>query len=87
MKKKTSQFLSQLNKSADKYQIIFLDPPFSENFFINDLKLIKEFNICEEKHLIVIHREKKSKDDLSKVANIFITKEYGRSKLLFGSLA
>ncbi|MDB9760512.1 16S rRNA (guanine(966)-N(2))-methyltransferase RsmD [Pelagibacteraceae bacterium] len=80
--KKTISFLSQLNK-REKYEIIFFDPPFSENFFVNELKIIKKSNIFTKDHLIIIHREKKSEDDLSDVINIITTKTYGRSKLLF----
>ena len=36
-------------------------------------------------HLVVIHRDKKSKDDFSGIVNIFMTKKYGRSKILFGN--
>jgi len=81
---KIISFLSRLNK-IDKYEIIFLDPPFSENFFIEELKIIKKSNILKKNHLIVIHRESKSNDMLEGVINIFMTKKYGRSKLLFGN--
>jgi 16S rRNA (guanine966-N2)-methyltransferase len=83
---KIVSFFKQLNKN-DKYEIIFFDPPFSENFFINDLQMIKKSNICTKKHLIVIHRENKSEDELSGIINIFLTKNYGRSKILFGSFS
>jgi 16S rRNA (guanine966-N2)-methyltransferase len=82
---KIISFLNQINKD-EKYDVLFLDPPFSENFFIKELKIIKDSNICQKNHLIIIHREEKTKDDLSGLMNIFMIKKYGRSKVLFGSL-
>ena len=81
---KIALFLKQLGKN-DKYEIIFFDPPFSENFFIEELKIIKNSNICKNDHLIIIHRDAKSKDDLSGIINIVVTKIYGRSKVIFGN--
>ena len=37
-------------------------------------------------HLVVIHREKKSQDDLGEAMTILLSKNYGRSKILFGKL-
>jgi 16S rRNA (guanine966-N2)-methyltransferase len=45
---KVISFLSRLKKS-DKYDIIFFDPPFSENFFINVLNMIKNSNIYNKR--------------------------------------
>ena len=77
-------FFNQLREN-DKYEIIFFDPPFSENFFIDELKMIKKYNIFNKNHLIIIHREAKSKDNLAELVDIIITKKYGRSKLLFAN--
>ena len=48
--------------------------------------MIKNHNICKNNHLIIIHRENKSKDNLKDIVNIIITKKYGRSKVLFTTL-
>jgi len=82
---KITSFFNRLNEK-DKYEIIFMDPPFSENFFINDLKKINNLNICKKNHLIIIHRESKSNDNLLGVVDIITTKRYGRSKLIFANL-
>ena len=81
---KISSFTKLLSEK-NKYEIIFFDPPFSENFFIKELKIIKQASVCKKNHIIIIHRENKSKDDLSDLLDIFLTKKYGRSKVLFGS--
>jgi 16S rRNA (guanine966-N2)-methyltransferase len=76
-------FLNKLT-NKDKFEIIFLDPPFTESFFIEELKTIRESSIYNKKHLIIIHRKEKSKDDLEKIINVLLTKNYGKSKVIFG---
>tara|TARA_Y100000816_G_C26039684_1_gene544481 strand:+ start:299 stop:856 length:558 start_codon:yes stop_codon:yes gene_type:complete len=72
-----------INKK-EKFDIIFLDPPFAENKFINEIKLIKKNKIYSKNHLIIIHRESKSYDDLSGILKPLIVKKYSRSKIIFG---
>ena len=69
----------------EKFSIFFFDPPFSENYFINDLKTIKIKKIFKNNHLIIIHRERKTEDDLNDLIKIVDTKIYGRSKIIFGT--
>ena len=76
-------FLNKLT-NKDKFEIIFLDPPFTESFFIEELKIIRESAIYNKNHLIIIHRKEKSKDDLEKIINVLLTKNYGKSKVIFG---
>ena len=77
---------SYLEHTKKKFDIIFFDPPFAENFFINDLKKIKESKITNNNHLVIIHREKSSDDNLDELLSVMLTKSYGRSKVLFGRL-
>tara|TARA_B110000027_G_C16100643_1_gene292861 strand:- start:211 stop:786 length:576 start_codon:yes stop_codon:yes gene_type:complete len=81
---KTTSFINQLKKH-NEYDIIFLDPPFSENFFIEELKMIKKSNLYKKNHIIIIHRENRSKDEISNLINVLTTKKYGRSKIIFGN--
>ncbi len=71
------------NKS-EKFNIFFFDPPFKDFKFINNLKLIKKNRIFEKKHIVVIHRERKTIDNFENFLKIVETKNYGRSKILFG---
>ena len=80
---KIISYFNRLNK--DKFEIIFLDPPFSENVFLEDLKIMRDSTIYKKKHLIVIHREEKSQDNLGRVIKTLLTKSYGRSKIIFGN--
>jgi len=81
---KVISFFNRLN-NKEKFEIIFFDPPFAENFFIEELKIIKNSLIYKKNHLIIIHREKKTKDGLDNIMNIIFTKNYSRSKVIFGS--
>lgn len=68
----------------EKYHIFFLDPPFSDIHFYLNLKLAKEKKIFEKNHVVIIHREKKSRDEFKDILNIIKINQYGRSKIIFG---
>jgi 16S rRNA (guanine966-N2)-methyltransferase len=69
--------------NSEKFEIIFLDPPFAENYYIKDLELIKKKQIYTKNHVIIIHREDKSSDDLNMILNPLVIKKYRRSKIIF----
>ena len=48
-----------------------------KHVFLNSIK------IQDKKHILVIHREKKTKDDFDTNINIMKIKTYGRSKIIF----
>ena len=77
-----SSFIKKSDKN--KFEIIFLDPPFASNDYLQDLKLIKQKKIYNKNHIVIIHREKKSPEDFKDVLNPIIIKQYGRSKIIFG---
>ena len=70
----------------EKFEIIFLDPPFSDNSYLGILKSIRERKICKKNHVIIVHREKKTFDNFQGILNPLIIKQYGRSKIIFGKL-
>ena len=72
-------------EEEEKFNLFFLDPPFADNSFIENLKLIKKLKIFRLNHLIIIHRERNSNDDFKKIFQNIIIKEYGRSKIIFGA--
>ena len=69
-----------------KFDLIFLDPPYDNIYYIEIIKLIKKKKILNTTNKVIIHREKKSGDDLSEIVKIDYIKDYGRSKIIFGSL-
>ena len=80
----TDKIENVLSRLEEKFNIFFFDPPFAdENYFLN-LELIKNRKIFEENHIVIIHREKKSKENFRNILHIIETKQYGRSKIFFG---
>ena len=62
----------------------FFDPPFKENDFIGVLKELGKNKCFNNKHLVIIHREKNTHDKFNKILNILMIRQYGRSKIIFG---
>ncbi len=83
--KKIESFIINFNEKT-KFNVIFFDPPFAENFYIKDLELIKKSKIYNPDNLVIIHREKNSSDKIDHCLEILFTKNYGRSKIIFGVL-
>ena len=79
---KIENFLKE--KIENKFQIFFLDPPFTDDKFISNLQLIKQKKIYTKKHVVIIHREKHSEDKINKFLTTVNVKKYGRSKIIFG---
>lgn len=80
----TDKIENVLSRLEEKFNIFFLDPPFAdENYFLN-LELIKNRKIFEENHIVIIHREKRSKENFGNILHIIETKQYARSKIFFG---
>ena len=75
--------LETINLKNKNFDVIFLDPPFKDkeiNILIDQIKILK---IADINTLIIIHRNKKSMDDISKFLNVLDEKKYGLSKILF----
>ena len=75
----------RIENLSDKFHIFFFDPPFVSNEFIKNLKKIKIAKLFKSNHVIILHREKKTNDNLNNIIKILEKKEYGRSKIIFGS--
>ncbi|MFL2889895.1 MAG: 16S rRNA (guanine(966)-N(2))-methyltransferase RsmD [Pelagibacteraceae bacterium] len=74
-----------LNSNKKKFDIIFLDPPFMENNYLEDLKLIKKLKAFNKDHIIIFHREIKKLEKISNLLKNVVIKKYGRSKIVFSS--
>ncbi len=72
------------NKKKEKYNIFFLDPPYADKTFVDNLNTIKQNRMYEDKHIVIIHRETNTLDSLEDHINIISTRKYGRSKIVFG---
>jgi len=71
-------------ESKEKFDIFFFDPPFSDKEFIKNLYIIKKKEIYKKNHIVIIHREVSSDDDLDNLIEKIVTREYGRSKIIIG---
>ena len=74
--------IKKINKN--KFNIIFLDPPYKEKNIILLLNEINEMNILTDKGVIILHRHKKSADNFDNKFKILRTESYGISKVIFG---
>ena len=72
-------------KIKDKFDIIFLDPPFKEKNLEELLYNINKKNILKKDGIIIIHRHKKEYDSLPDSLKIIDEKIYGLSKITFSS--
>ena len=68
------------------FDIIFLDPPFRDKEVKNLIDQIKMLKVANLNSLLIIHRNKKSDDKISKYLNILEEKNYGLSKIFFCKL-
>ena len=69
----------------NKFQIIFLDPPFKEKKIEELLENLNKSNILDKEGIVILHRNKKYKDVLPQKFKIIMEKTYGLSKIIFGS--
>tara|TARA_B100001057_G_scaffold490435_1_gene578697 strand:+ start:122 stop:682 length:561 start_codon:yes stop_codon:yes gene_type:complete len=80
-----SEIKSVFDKNIEeKFNIFFFDPPFADSKFIQNIGLIKKNKIFKQNHIVIIHREREAKDDFESHLKIVVTKNYGRSKIVFG---
>jgi len=68
----------------NKFNIIFLDPPYKEKNILLLLNEIKKINILTNNGIIVLHRHKKSNDNFDSEFKILRIENYGISKIIFG---
>jgi 16S rRNA (guanine966-N2)-methyltransferase len=71
---------------TNKFDIIFLDPPYKERKFNYIIDSITEKKILNKNGIIIIHKHKKDDNKFSDNLKILEEKKYGISKILFGIL-
>ena len=70
----------------NKFEIIFLDPPYKDKNINKVLLNIKKQNLLFKNGIIILHRHKNEDDKFSRNIKIIDQKKYGISKILFISL-
>ena len=68
----------------EKFDIIFLDPPYKEKKVAYILKNLFKFETLKPDGIIIIHRHKKEEDNFPEEFKIIEEKNYGISKIIFG---
>ena len=69
----------------NKFEIIFMDPPYKEKKLIDLLETIIELKLLKDNGVIIIHRHRKEVDKFPTEFNLIIEKNYGISKIIFGT--
>ena len=77
--------LNYLHK--EKFEVIFLDPPYKEKKLSVLLEDIIYLKMLKKNGIIIIHRNKKDNEFYPKEFQILKTKIYGISKIIFGLIA
>ena len=70
----------------EKFEVIFLDPPYKEKRLSYLFKNIIYLKLLKKNGLIIVHRNKKDREFYPKEFKILKTKTYGISKIIFGSI-
>ena len=72
-------------KNFERFDLIFLDPPFKSEKISELILKIKSSNILNKNGLIILHRQNISKDKFSSNFNVMKEKIYGKSKIFIGN--
>ena len=67
----------------EKFNIIFLDPPYKEKCINKILDQIYDKKLLLKNGVVIIHRHVKSDDIITKKFSIVETRKYGISKIIF----
>jgi 16S rRNA (guanine966-N2)-methyltransferase len=76
--------LKKLSQQGEKFDIIFLDPPYKRGIVPRILNYLEEFGILEERFIIAVETD--IEDELpEKTGTIIVSKQqvYGKTKLTF----
>lgn len=78
--------IEQLHKQSQKFDIIFLDPPYKSDYAIKSIEYIIKYNLLEEDGIIVVETDDKNKIDEIKKDNkleVYDTRKYGIVLIIF----
>ena len=74
-----------LQKFDQKFDIIFIDPPYKEKKLNQLVEKIIRLKMLKKNGILIIHRHKKEKDIFPKEFKILKQNTYGVSKIIFGN--
>lgn len=79
-------FLKELYNINEKFDIIFLDPPYDLNIAKDAVGLILEYNLLNQDGIIIVETDQKEREIKSfekMKVEIYDTRKYGRANLIF----
>ncbi len=79
-------YKNAIKKMEDKFDIIFIDPPYMEDIAVKSVKDIIENNLLNEEGLIILETDDEQREiqQLQKInVNVQDLRRYGRVKLIF----
>lgn len=80
--------LKYLHDKNEKFDIIFIDPPYKMDIAVNALQLIEEFELLKKDGIIIIETDEAKRDtkeinELDMNYKIYDVRKYGRATLIF----
>ena len=79
------EYFNKQELFKEKFDIIFMDPPYKEIRINQLISLILEKKILKNTGILIIHRHKNDNISLNKKLKILDQRIYGISKLIFGN--
>lgn len=75
--------LSCLKDRGEKFDIIFMDPPYNRDFINKTLEYIAEANILDDEGYIIAEQSKEDSEPKIRGLSVFRTKDYKITKMTF----
>jgi len=79
------ELFNESKKISNKFDIIFLDPPYKNKNINLLIDLIIDQKILKKNGIILIHRHKKDDIEITSKLNILDNRKYGISKIIIGN--
>jgi len=80
------ELIEKKNIFKSRFDLIFCDPPFNDTNIEQLIKLIFNKNLLNKNGIIILHRNKMTKEKLPDYFKIAEVRIYGASKIIFGKL-
>jgi 16S rRNA (guanine966-N2)-methyltransferase len=80
------KFIKKENIFKVKFDLIFCDPPFKDNYIEQLIDAVFKNNLLNKNGIIILHRKMGTKDHLPSYFKIVEERSYGISKIIFGKL-
>ena len=84
--KKNAYDFNKTNLKIKQFDLVFLDPPFKDNKVFKLINEIKKSKFINDETLLILHRNKKYKENFDENIKILKEKSYGLSRIIFGKI-